>query len=65
MLVLHISLYFRLHDDDDLFLKHRFQVYVHLITLLFAYVGLYKYKYLIVCNVRLYLPRYQTTAIQL
>jgi len=67
MLVLHIPLYFCLHEDDDLSLKHvegckfmyTLKLYVHML------VRINSNQYLIVCIVILYLTKYQTTAIQL
>lgn len=68
MLVLYIPLYFHLDDDDDLSLKpvegSKFMYtlklyYVHML------VCINNNQYFIVCNIILYLPKYQTTAIQL
>ena len=67
MLVLHIRLYFRLHEDN-LSLKH-VEVSKFMYTLKLYYVHMLvcmnNNQYLTACSVILYLPKYQTTAIQL
>jgi len=64
MLVLHSPLYFCLHKDDDLSLKH-VEGCKFMYILKLYYVHINNNQYLIVCSVILYLPKYQTTAIQL
>jgi len=68
VLVLHIPLYFCLHEDDDLSLKHvEGSKFMYTLKLYYVYmlVCINNNQYLIVCSVILYLPKYQTTAIQL